>query len=203
VKQMVQLAGTSFAIPTAIMIVGPCAGLQGANRTGRTLTAIRRRLLYATLIDMAFAKGVYQRGLTTGDAGPVAGSATRWFACRAEQASPGGNQDLPSSCRRPRDHARLRATWRRPVAHESTLKALVFAALRRPFSHGRSTGPARSAFTTAIIVPLQHQYGVLTPKFSRVFAGCARIWLRTNSSSPGMASGGRRRFRSPMPPSRL
>ena len=50
------------AIPThGCLIVGLAPGLQGANRTGRPFTGdFAGDLLYATLLEYGFAKGVYQ-----------------------------------------------------------------------------------------------------------------------------------------------
>ena len=52
----------SFGDPTArLLIVGLAPGMQGANRTGRPFTGdIAGDLLYATLLEYGFAKGVYQ-----------------------------------------------------------------------------------------------------------------------------------------------
>ena len=44
-----------------LLIVGLAPGLQGANRTGRPFTGdYAGDLLYATLLEYGFAKGVYQ-----------------------------------------------------------------------------------------------------------------------------------------------
>ena len=58
----------SFGDPDArLLIVGLAPGLQGANRTGRPFTGdYAGDLLYATLLEYGFAKGVYQAGPTTG-----------------------------------------------------------------------------------------------------------------------------------------
>ena len=52
----------SFGDATAqLLIVGLAPGLQGANRTGRPFTGdYAGDLLYATLLEYGFAKGVYQ-----------------------------------------------------------------------------------------------------------------------------------------------
>ncbi len=45
----------------ALLIVGLAPGMQGANRTGRPFTGdFAGDLLYATLLEYGFAKGVYQ-----------------------------------------------------------------------------------------------------------------------------------------------
>ena len=52
----------SFGDPNAaLLIVGLAPGVQGANRTGRPFTGdFAGDLLYATLLEYGFAKGVYQ-----------------------------------------------------------------------------------------------------------------------------------------------
>lgn len=52
----------SFGDPNArLLIVGLAPGMQGANRTGRPFTGdYAGDLLYATLLEYGFAKGVYQ-----------------------------------------------------------------------------------------------------------------------------------------------
>ena len=53
----------SFGDPSArLLIVGLAPGLRGANRTGRPFTGdYAGDLLYATLLEFGFAKGVYDR----------------------------------------------------------------------------------------------------------------------------------------------
>ena len=52
----------SFGDPNAALaIIGLAPGMQGANRTGRPFTGdYAGDLLYATLLEYGFAKGVYQ-----------------------------------------------------------------------------------------------------------------------------------------------
>ncbi len=52
----------SFGDPDGrLLIVGLAPGMQGANRTGRPFTGdFAGDLLYATLLEYGFAKGVYQ-----------------------------------------------------------------------------------------------------------------------------------------------
>ena len=132
---------SSFGDPDGrLLIVGLAPGLQGANRTGRPFTGdYAGDLLYATLLEYGFAKGVYQArpddGLTLVD-------------CRISNAVrcvPPQNKPLPAeinSCRpflaatietMPRLRA-IMALGR--VAHESTLKALGIRAAAAPFTHG-------------------------------------------------------------------
>jgi uracil-DNA glycosylase family 4 len=123
-----------------LLIVGLAPGLQGANRTGRPFTGdYAGDLLYATLLEYGFAKGVYQArpddGLTLVD-------------CRignAVHCVPPQNKPLPAeinTCRQfliatmatmPRLRA-IVALGR--IAHESTVKALGVRAAAAPFSHG-------------------------------------------------------------------
>jgi uracil-DNA glycosylase family 4 len=131
----------SFGDPdAALLIVGLAPGLQGANRTGRPFTGdFAGDLLYATLLEYGFAKGVYQArpddGLTL-------------IGCRISNAVrcvPPQNKPLPAeinTCRQflsatigtmPRLRA-IVALGR--VAHESMLKVLGLRAAAAPFAHG-------------------------------------------------------------------
>jgi uracil-DNA glycosylase family 4 len=132
---------SSFGDPDGrLLIVGLAPGLQGANRTGRPFTGdFAGDLLYATLLEYGFAKGIYRArpddGLTLVD-------------CRISNAVrcvPPQNKPLPAeinSCRpflaatietMPRLRA-IVALGR--VAHESTLKALGVRSSAAPFTHG-------------------------------------------------------------------
>jgi len=132
---------SSFGDPDGrLLIVGLAPGLQGANRTGRPFTGdFAGDLLYATLLEYGFAKGIYRArpddGLTLVD-------------CRISNAVrcvPPQNKPLPAeinSCRpflaatietMPRLRA-IVALGR--VAHESTLKALRVRSSAAPFTHG-------------------------------------------------------------------
>ena len=123
-----------------LLIVGLAPGMQGANRTGRPFTGdYAGDLLYATLLEFGFAKGVYQArpddGLTLVD-------------CRignAVHCVPPQNKPLPveiNTCRQflvatiatmPKLRA-IVALGR--IAHDSTLKALGIRAANAPFGHG-------------------------------------------------------------------
>jgi uracil-DNA glycosylase family 4 len=131
----------SFGDPNGrLLIVGLAPGMQGANRTGRPFTGdYAGDLLYATLLDYGFAKGVYQAraddGLTLVD-------------CRignAVHCVPPQNKPLPaeiSTCRpylvgRIETMPCLRAILvLGRIAHDTTLKALGLRAAAAPFSHG-------------------------------------------------------------------
>jgi len=123
-----------------LLIVGLAPGMQGANRTGRPFTGdYAGDLLYATLLEYGFAKGVYQArpddGLTLVD-------------CRignAVHCVPPQNKPLPAEINNCRPFLsatiktmpRLRAIVALGrIAHETTLKALGLRAAAAPFAHG-------------------------------------------------------------------
>ena len=111
-----------------LLIVGLAPGMQGANRTGRPFTGdYAGDLLYATLLEYGFARGVYQARPDDG---------LELVDCRISNAVrcvPPQNKPLPAeinTCRQfliatiatmPRLRA-IVALGR--IAHESTLKAL-------------------------------------------------------------------------------
>jgi uracil-DNA glycosylase len=171
----------SFGDPNGrLLIVGLAPGLQGANRTGRPFTGdFAGDLLYATLIDYGFARGVYQARPDDG---------LELIDCRISNAVrcvPPQNKPLPveiANCRpflaatlttMPRLKA-IVALGR--IAHESIAKALTLRAAAVPFAHG--------AFHQAGEVRLYDSYhcsryntntGVLTPEmFRNVFAKVRR-----------------------------
>jgi uracil-DNA glycosylase len=123
-----------------LLIVGLAPGLQGANRTGRPFTGdFAGDLLYATLIEYGFAKGVY---LARPDDG------LKLIDCRISNAVrcvPPQNKPLPieiHTCR-PFLAATIAAMPELRaivvlgrVAHESTLKTLSVRAAAAPFTHG-------------------------------------------------------------------
>jgi uracil-DNA glycosylase len=131
----------SFGDPNGrLLIVGLAPGMQGANRTGRPFTGdYAGDLLYATLLEYGFAKGVYQArpddGLTLVD-------------CRignAVSCVPPQNKPLPveiNTCRRylaqkVETMPNLRAIMvLGRIAHDSTLKVLGLRAAEAPFAHG-------------------------------------------------------------------
>ena len=167
----------SFGDATAqLLIVGLAPGLQGANRTGRPFTGdYAGDLLYATLLEYGFAKGVYQARPDDG---------LRLVDCRISNAVrcvPPQNKPLPveiSTCRQFLSATiaampKLRAiVLLGRIAHESTLKAVGLRSAAAPFAHG--------AVHMAGAIRLYDSYhcsryntntGVLTPKmFRSVFA---------------------------------
>ena len=123
-----------------LLIVGLAPGLQGANRTGRPFTGdFAGDLLYATLIEFGFARGVYQARPDDG---------LRLVDCRignAVHCVPPQNKPLPAeinSCRPFLSATIATMTGLRAivalgrVAHESTLKALGLRSAAAPFGHG-------------------------------------------------------------------
>lgn len=125
------------------LIVGLAPGLQGANRTGRPFTGDwAGDLLYETLIDFGFARGVYDErpddGLTLVDC----------LVTNAVRCVPPGNKPTPAemtTCR-PFLAATIASMPRLSevvvlgrVAHESALRALALKPSAAPFAHGAVT----------------------------------------------------------------
>jgi uracil-DNA glycosylase family 4 len=159
-----------------LLIVGLAPGMQGANRTGRPFTGdYAGDLLYATLLEYGFAKGVYQArpddGLTLVD-------------CRISNAVrcvPPQNKPLPieiNTCRQflsatiatmPKLRA-IVALGR--IAHESTVKAFGLRNAAVPFAHGAvHKAGAIGLYDSYHCSRYNTNTGVLTPKmFREVFA---------------------------------
>ena len=123
-----------------LLIVGLAPGMQGANRTGRPFTGdYAGDLLYATLLDFGFAKGVYQARPDDG---------LKLVDCRianAVRCLPPQNKPLPAEINTCRQFLvatiatmpKLRAVVALGrIAHDSTLKALGLRAAAAPFGHG-------------------------------------------------------------------
>ena len=138
-----------------LLIVGLAPGLQGANRTGRPFTGdYAGDLLYATLLEYGFARGIYRARPDDG---------LELVDCRISNAVrcvPPQNKPLPAeinTCRQflsatiatmPRLRA-IVALGR--VAHDTVLKVLALRAAAAPFAHGAvHTAGALSSSTTAI-----------------------------------------------------
>jgi uracil-DNA glycosylase family 4 len=131
----------SFGDPDArLLIVGLAPGLQGANRTGRPFTGdYAGDLLYATLLEYGFARGIYRASPDDG---------LELVDCRISNAVrcvPPQNKPLPAEINTCRPFlsatiatmARLRtivALGR--VAHDTVLKVLALRAAAAPFAHG-------------------------------------------------------------------
>ena len=130
-----------FGDPAArLLIVGLAPGLRGANRTGRPFTGdFAGDLLYATLLEYGFAKGIYlarpDDGLTLVD-------------CRignAVRCVPPQNKPEPSEIRTCRTFliGELQAMPKLntilalgKIAHDSVLKTLDARIAAHPFKHG-------------------------------------------------------------------
>ena len=168
---------SSFGDPDArLLIVGLAPGMQGANRTGRPFTGdYAGDLLYATLLEYGFARGVYQ-------ARPD--DSLRLLDCRISNAVrcvPPQNKPLPveiNTCRQflsatiatmPKLRA-IVALGR--IAHESTVKALGLRNAAAPFAHGgvHKAGHV-GLYDSYHCSRYNTNTGVLTPKMFRdVFA---------------------------------
>src|ERR1700722_14524993 len=123
-----------------LAIVGLAPGMQGANRTGRPFTGdFAGDLLYATLLEYGFAKGVYQArpddGLTLVDCRIV----------NAVRCVPPQNKPLPTEINTCRQFlsanietmTQLRAIVALGrIAHDTMLKVLGLRAAAAPFAHG-------------------------------------------------------------------
>jgi uracil-DNA glycosylase family 4 len=162
------------------LIVGLAPGLQGANRTGRPFTGdYAGDLLYATLLEYGFAKGVYQARPDDG---------LKLVDCRISNAVrcvPPQNKPIGAeiaACRRFLT-ARISATPRLRVivalgriAHESVVRALGARPAAAPFAHG-----ARAAIGPIDLFASYHcsryntNTGRLTPEmFDAVFDAARR-----------------------------
>jgi uracil-DNA glycosylase len=131
----------SFGDPDArLLIVGLAPGLQGANRTGRPFTGdFAGDLLYATLIEYGFARGVYQARPDDG---------LKLVDCRISNAVrcvPPQNKPLPAEINacRPFLSATIAAMPKLRaivalgrVAHDSMLKVVGLRGAAAPFAHG-------------------------------------------------------------------
>src|ERR1700742_3060232 len=159
-----------------LAIVGLAPGLQGANRTGRPFTGdYAGDLLYATLIEYGFAKGVYQArpddGMTLVDCRIVNGV----------HCVPPQNKPLPAEIANCRPFL-LAAIESMPmltalvalgrIAHETTVKALGLRASSVPFGHGAVHQAGRfRLYDSYHCSRYNTNTGVLTPKmFHSVFA---------------------------------
>lgn len=125
-----------------LLVVGLAPGLRGANRTGRPFTGdYAGELLYQTLLDFGFARGVYDRRPDDG---------LDLIDCRitnAVRCVPPQNKPLPAEINacRPFLSASIEAMPRLRavvmlgrVSHESTLRALGQRLAAHPFGHGRT-----------------------------------------------------------------
>jgi len=172
----------SFGDPAArLLIVGLAPGLRGANRTGRPFTGdYAGDLLYATLGELGFARGVYDRriddGLELRDCAIV----------NAVRCVPPQNKPTPAeigNCRPFLKQAMaalpdLKAIFvLGRIAHDSTLKTLGARLAAFPFAHGarHDIGPGKPAvFDSYHCSRYNTNTGVLTPEMFRAALTGAR-----------------------------
>jgi uracil-DNA glycosylase family 4 len=165
-----------------LLIVGLAPGLRGANRTGRPFTGdYAGDLLYRTLADFGFARGVYAARADDGfelvDARIV----------NSVRCVPPENKPTPMEVRTCREFlaAEIAAMPRMKailalgkIAHDSALAALGERLSRRKFAHGAEHRLENfTLFDSYHCSRYNTNTGVLTPKmFSAVFAK-ARAYL--------------------------
>jgi len=175
---------TFGAADARLLIVGLAPGLRGANRTGRPFTGdYAGDLLYATLLEFGFAKGVYDRrpddGLALNDCAIV----------NAVRCVPPQNKPTPaeiSACRPyligtigalPRLEAVV-ALGR--IAHDSALRAFGARLAQYPFAHGaRHTLEPRGVtlFDSYHCSRYNTNTGILTAQMFRAVFSSARDHL--------------------------
>ncbi|MGD0563820.1 MAG: uracil-DNA glycosylase [Roseiarcus sp.] len=167
-----------------LLVVGLAPGLRGANRTGRPFTGdYAGDLLYSTLLDFDFARGLYDRR-------PDDGLALRDCAIvNAVRCVPPENKPTPAeiaTCRpylagAIRSLPRLKAIVALGrIAHDSALRALGLRLARFPFGHG-----ARHALEDADVALFDSYHcsryntntGVLTPVMFRAVFAAVRAHL--------------------------
>ena len=188
---------SSFGPATArLLIVGLAPGLRGANRTGRPFTGDwAGDLLYETLIDLGFARGVYDErpddGLELVD--------TR--ITNAVRYVPPQNKPTPAEIRTCRtfldqtiaDMPGLKAIVALGrISHDSVSRALGEGPSRLPFAHGREfalpqIGGGVTLFDSYHCSRYNTNTGVLTPQMFRAVFARVRGLLDGVSASPATA----------------
>lgn len=166
----------------SLLIVGLAPGLRGANRTGRPFTGdYAGALLYPTLLEYGFARGVY-------DARPDDG--LKLVDCRIANAVhcvPPQNKPLPveiNTCRQfliqtIAGMPKLRAIVALgKIAHDSTAKALGLKLSATPFKHGKHhlAGSLR-LYDSYHCSRYNTNTGVLTPDMFRAVFAQVRDYL--------------------------
>lgn len=166
-----------------LLIVGLAPGLRGANRTGRPFTGdFAGDLLYATLIELGFARGSYtaspQDGLELVDC----------MITNAVRCVPPENKPTPAeiaTCR-PFLASRIAAMPRLAVilalgriAHDSTLAALSQRRSAFPFAHGarHAPRPQLALFDSFHCSRYNTNTGKLTPEMFRAVLEAIRKHL--------------------------
>lgn len=169
-------------VDAQLLIIGLAPGLQGANRTGRPFTGdFAGDLLYGTLIELGFAKGVFEARPDDG---------LMLVDCRISNAVrcvPPQNKPLPAeinTCRTfmkttVEEMPRLRAiVMLGRVSHDTTLKMLGLRAADAPFKHGaqHQAGSVR-LFDSYHCSRYNTNTGVLTPQMFRAVFASVRSYL--------------------------
>jgi uracil-DNA glycosylase family 4 len=169
-------------VDARLLIVGLAPGLRGANRTGRPFTGdYAGDLLYATLLEYGFAKGVFRAdpadGLQLVDARIV--NAVR---CVPPENKPTTAEiatcrSFLSSELQALSNARAVLALGR-IAHESTVVALGGRRSKVPFSHGgaQDVGPLR-LFSSYHCSRYNTNTGVLTEAMFRSVFASIRAFL--------------------------
>ena len=169
-----------------LLIVGLAPGLKGANRTGRPFTGdFAGDLLYATLLEFGFARGVYA-------ARPDDGIALMdCMISNAVRCVPPQNKPLPAEIKacQPFLAARIASLPRLAailalgrIAHDSVLQALALRKAAHPFGHGamHPLGDQLVLFDSYHCSRYNTNTGVLTPRmFQEVFAALRQHIGRT------------------------
>ncbi|MGD9539942.1 MAG: uracil-DNA glycosylase [Methylocystis sp.] len=177
-----------------LLIAGLAPGLRGANRTGRAFTGDDAgRMLFATLAQFGFCKGVY-------DARPDDGvELIDCLVANVVRCVPPGNRPLPTeiaACRR-----FFLATIERMselrgivalgrVAHESVLRALSIKLRDHPFAHGAEHRLSSNELKRDLFLidsyhcsRLNANTGTLTPEmFCAIFARARELLDRPSSN---------------------
>jgi len=164
-----------------LLVVGLAPGLKGANRTGRPFTGDHAgELLYATLVGLGLANGIYDRrpddGLSLRDCAIV----------NAVRCVPPENKPTPSEIANCRTYLRL-AIDAMPrlqtivalgrIAHDSVLRALKQTLASHPFAHGARHDLGQGApklFDSYHCSRYNTNTGVLTPVMFRDVLRAAR-----------------------------
>ncbi len=163
-------------INARLLIVGLAPGLQGANRTGRPFTGdYAGDLLYATLLQYSFAKGLYGARLDDGLM-LVDARISNAVRCVPPENKPIGPEvatcgDFLKAEIAAMPQLRAMVALGR-IAHDSAVVALGGKRSAYPFGHGRAhaLGPI-TLFDSYHCSRYNTNTGVLTPKMFRdVFA---------------------------------
>jgi uracil-DNA glycosylase family 4 len=167
-----------------LLVVGLAPGLKGANRTGRPFTGdFAGDLLYATLLELGFAKGTYRA------APDDTLRLTDCMITNAVRCVPPENKPTPAEigkCR-PFLASRIAAMPRLAailalgrIAHDSTLAALAVRRSQFPFAHGarHELRPGLVLFDSFHCSRYNTNTGKLTPEMFRAVLECIRQELR-------------------------